>query len=354
MANLVENLSIKVALTNTCNFKCMYCMGSETVPYSELISKMEDFRVAPLETGNISTDQLLNVLRAFRQEGFQSIRPTGGEPTIRKDWDRIVNEAADMGYKGVDITTNGATLSWYLKNHEGKLPYGLSTVKVSLDTCDPDEFRKITGGGDRYKVMRGVEEIADQVWVRANTVLLRSNATPKKLSSLLNFAQKLRMKQVQFLDLVYYPNMPGADPTFWEKEFIAFPEFQKVMEQITPGIQFEQAAGQFGVNFHKATLDGLVITFKDSTSTMRDAMCETCPVYCQEGRCLVRVGTDGNVTFCPDYQGELWHFNGPESLQNGTFSRNTGIIKQIVRGSRRTRTIEIFAKRHNLRLPKDV
>jgi len=316
---------------------------------------MEDFRVAPLETGNISTDQLLNVLQAFKQEGFQSIRPTGGEPTIRRDWDRIVNEAADMGYKGVDITTNGATLSWYVKHHEGKLPSGLSTVKVSLDTCDPEEFRKITGGGDLSKVMRGVEEIADQVWVRANTVLLRSNATPEKISSLLNFAQNLGMKQVQFLDLVYYPNMPGADPSFWEKEFIAFPEFKSIMEQIVPGIHFEQASGQFGVNFHKATLDnGLVITFKDSTSTMRDPMCETCPVYCQEGRCLVRVGTDGNVTFCPDYQGELWHFNGPESIKDGTFSENADTIKQIVQNSERKRTIEIFAERHNLRLPEQV
>jgi molybdenum cofactor biosynthesis enzyme MoaA len=246
-------------------------------------------------------------------------------------------------------------LSHYLDNHNSKLPKGLSTVKVSLDTYDPEEFKRITRGGDLNKIMDGVSRISSQTWVRANTVVLRSNTTPEKIKGLIDFCQSLGMKQVQFLDLVYYSNLPSANPNFWEEQFVGWPEFARVFKQVQPEAKFTELTNQFGVNFHSTKLDnGFIITFKDSTSTMRDPMCATCPLYCQEGRCLVRVATDGNVTFCPDYKAELPHFNGVRTLQDGSFDQKVNEIAKIVESSIRMRTIEIFAKKHNLKLPDEI
>jgi molybdenum cofactor biosynthesis enzyme MoaA len=351
---MLETLNLKVAFTGNCNLICGYCGGSRDRKSWPVPGKMEDYRAEPISSGNINTNQLLELLFNFRRHGFEGIRPTGGEPTLRQDWDTIVDKAAEMGFKGVDITTNGTTLTRYLSDHDGKLPKGLSTVKVSLDTCDPDEFRQITGGGDLNKVVSGIEAITDQVWVRANTVILRSNCKAEKISKFLDFCHKIGMKQVQFLDLVYYPNLPGADPKFWENEFVAWPEFLQTIKTVYPDIKFDSQVPELvGAIFHSATLkNGLVVTFKDSTSTSRDSGCNSCPVYCQEGRCLIRIGTDGNVTFCPDYEAKLWHFNGPKAIKDGTFDKNIEHIRSIVETSQRTQTIETFATRHNLRLPK--
>lgn len=351
----LSSVSIKLALTSSCNLNCIYCDGPSNRAKLSTSAAMEDYRAESVSTGNISTDQVLNILKAFNESGFVSVRPTGGEPTLRHDWDNIVDSLSSIGFRGIDITTNGMLLSQYLDTHDEKLPGGLSTVKISLDTHNPEEFKKITGGGDLYKLMDGVCRISKQVWVRANTVVMRSNSTPERIKDIIDFSQNLGIKQIQFLDLVHYSNLPGTDPHYWENEFIAWPEFKNIFGRVYPNAKFTEPSNQFGVNFHKTEINnGFVVTFKDSTSTMRDPKCASCPVYCQEGRCLIRVATDGNITFCPDYKTELPHFNGVKSLQDGTFNSEIDNIANIVETSRRLRTIEIFAQKHNLKLPNNV
>lgn len=348
----LNQISVKVAFSPACNLQCEYCGGSIDRKSSPIPAAMEDYRSENMLTGSISTDKLLLVLDQLYKAGFNSIRPTGGEPTLRSDWDYVVDQAAKIGYQGVDITTNGVTLNTYLDSHDGKLPVGLSTIKLSLDTCDPEEFRHVTGGADLNKIMSGVKRITDQVFVRANTVLLRRNLTPEKLANFMEFIHKNGLHQVQFLDLVYYPNLPNANKEFWEEEFVAFPEFRQVFAQVFPEVKFTRSSGQFGVNFFQTTLpDGLIVSFKDSTTTMRDKSCRECPLLCQEGRCLIRVGTDGNITFCPDYGAELLHFNGLQAIEDGTFDQQLAVLADIAKSSRSTRTIELFAKCYDLKLP---
>ena len=131
MNEILHEISAKVAFSPTCNLRCVYCRGSGSD--TTLPASMEDFRRQPLETGSISTEVLLKILQHLHNEGLRQIRPTGGEPMLRRDWDMVVTEAARMGYSNVDITTNGILLENYLENH-GSLPEGLSMVKISLDS----------------------------------------------------------------------------------------------------------------------------------------------------------------------------------------------------------------------------
>ena len=57
------------------------------------------------------------------------------------------------GIKDLGLTTNGILLEEYA----GKLAdAGLHRINISLDTLDPEKFRKITRGGDISKVLRGI------------------------------------------------------------------------------------------------------------------------------------------------------------------------------------------------------
>lgn len=347
-SEIIRNISAKVAFSPTCNLHCIYCRGDNVK--RDISASMEDFRRQPLETGCLSTEVLLDVLRHLHQEGLRQIRPTGGEPLLRKDWDVIVSEAARMGYSDVDITTNGILLETYLQEH-GSLPQGLSIVKVSLDTHDPDQFRKITGGGDLQKVIEGIKAISGKVYTRANRVLTRSEMNEKELMEFITFCQEIGLNGVQYLDLVYYNNLPNANPQFWEREFVPFSEFRDLASRVLGVDLVALKKPDTGVLFHQAELsNGFKITFKDSTITRRDEMCQTCPVYCQEGRCLVRIATDGNVTVCPDYRGELPSFNVVSSIGDGTLHDEMGKIADIFISTQQLPTLETFMKKHGLKL----
>ncbi|NMC35442.1 radical SAM protein [Candidatus Beckwithbacteria bacterium] len=347
----LADTTARVALWPYCNLFCNYCGGS-SYRNDAFPAAMEDFRKAPMHEGNLSSDDLLTILRQLHEQGgMTKMRGTGGEPLLRHDWDKIITEISEMGYKEVDITTNGILLTTYLEKNGG-LPKGLNVLKVSLDTCDPDSFREITGGGDLHKVLEGIRASSQLIYTRINRVLLRSEMTPSEMERFIDFCQGLGVKQVQYLDLVHYPNLDRSDKSFWEREFVAYPEFQTTVTQLYPKANFHTTRDQFGVAFHRALLpNGLVLSFKDSRYTMRDSECWDCPIFCQEGRCLVRVATDGNITLCPDYQGELPSFNARQALQDHSFQDRVQELQTIIERSEKVRTIELFTHKHNLELP---
>jgi len=293
-------------------------------------------------------------LSQFHEEaGVVKMRGTGGEPFLRKDWDSVVTSLSDIGYKDIDITTNGMLISTYLEE-KGGLPRGLSVLKVSLDTYDPERFKEITGGGDLSKVMSGVREAGKHTYTRANRVMLRSEMTPSEIERYVDFCRGLGVKQIQFLDLVHYENLGRNDKAFWSREFVAFPEFKTIVQKLYPEAEFKLTSDQFGVAFHRTQLsDGLTLGFKDSRFTMRDESCWTCPVFCQEGRCLIRIATDGNITFCPDYRGELPSFDAKQAFRDNSLPDKIQGLGEIVENSRRTNTIELFTNKHGLRLPEE-
>lgn len=361
---IIENTSVKVAFSPFCNFNCEYCGGNGERKNSPYPAVMEDYRSTPLTGGQIlTTEQTTECFKALASAGFKRIRPTGGEPTLNPEWDILIENAHELGFS-VDITTNGSRLNRYLDDKKN-LPVGLTMVKISLDTDDPDEYKKINGGmGDLKDVEKAISRILNLgAYVRLNTVLTRDRCNPGAIKQILDYSETLGIQQTQLLDLVYYPNYPSANlerlasnKKYWEEQFVSFKEFEDTFSQIYPDSKFSFASGQFGVNFWKTTLpSGLVVTFKDSTSTMRDEKCFNCPVFCQEGRCLLRLGTDGNLTPCPDYKAELPdNFNIPESVKDGSFTQKIGVIKESLINSKRVRSIEMFAKAHNLKLPDKV
>ena len=93
----------------------------------------------------LQDDELLLLVRLFASLGFDKIRLTGGEPTVRAKVVDLVREIADTpGVQHLTMTTNGVLL--------GKLARplkeaGLQRVNVSLDTLDPERFKRLTRWG---------------------------------------------------------------------------------------------------------------------------------------------------------------------------------------------------------------
>jgi cyclic pyranopterin phosphate synthase len=109
----------------------------------------------------------------FANLGFDKIRLTGGEPTVRAHVVDLVRGIAQTpGIRSLSMTTNGILL----KRLAAPLAEaGLQRVNVSLDTLDPDKFKRLTRWGSLEDVWAGIlaAEEAGLHPVKLNGVVVR-------------------------------------------------------------------------------------------------------------------------------------------------------------------------------------
>jgi cyclic pyranopterin phosphate synthase len=102
----------------------------------------------------LSFEEITRLAALFVRLGVEKIRLTGGEPLVRRNLDRLVaNLSAIEGLKDLCLTTNGSLLA---EKIESLKRAGLKRVNISLDTLDPDKFRRVTKRGDLSKVLEGI------------------------------------------------------------------------------------------------------------------------------------------------------------------------------------------------------
>ena len=149
---------LRISLTDACNLRCVYCMPEQMTfrPRDELLSD----------------DELRRLIGLFGAVGFRKIRFTGGEPTLRASLVDLVRHAMQTpGIEAVGLTTNGvllATLAAPLR------AAGLRSVNLSLDTLDPEKFRRITRWGRLDAVLAGLDAAAAAgLRIKLNAVVSR-------------------------------------------------------------------------------------------------------------------------------------------------------------------------------------
>jgi cyclic pyranopterin phosphate synthase len=150
---------LRISLTDHCNLRCVYCMPEEMVfrPNAEM---MQD-------------DEVLYFVRLFADLGFHKFRLTGGEPTVRANIVELVRDiAATPGVRSLSMTTNGVLLK---KLAIPLKEAGLQRVNISLDTLDPEKFRRLTRWGKLEDVWDGITaaETAGLAPIKVNAVVVR-------------------------------------------------------------------------------------------------------------------------------------------------------------------------------------
>ncbi|RME90286.1 MAG: GTP 3',8-cyclase MoaA [Anaerolineae bacterium] len=150
---------LRISLTDHCNLRCVYCMPEEMTfrPNAEL---MQD-------------DEIVTLTRLFASLGFDKIRLTGGEPTVRANVVDLVRRIARTpGVRSVSMTTNGILLS---RLAEPLARAGLQRVNISIDTLDPKKFHRLTRWGNVDDVWEGIHaaEEAGLTPIKLNAVVVR-------------------------------------------------------------------------------------------------------------------------------------------------------------------------------------
>src|SRR3954468_16249056 len=161
-----EVKSLRVSVTDKCNFRCRYCMpaeGLEWLPRDEVLS----------------FEEIARLVRLLAARGVDEIRLTGGEPLVRRDLPVLVEKLA--GIPGVDdlsLTTNGVLLD---RLAAPLVAAGLRRVNVSLDSLSHTRFAEITRRDALDRVLAGLEAAERHPELRpikVNSVAFRAFAEP--------------------------------------------------------------------------------------------------------------------------------------------------------------------------------
>lgn len=154
---------LRISVTDRCNFRCVYCMPKTVFG--------RDYPFLP-RADLLSFEEIERIARAFVAQGVEKIRITGGEPLLRHDLERLIEQLAKLPVE-ITLTTNGSLLA---KKAQTLKDAGLHRVTVSLDALDDGVFKRMSdveyAVGD---VLEGIEAaaIAGLAPVKVNCVVKR-------------------------------------------------------------------------------------------------------------------------------------------------------------------------------------
>ena len=152
---------LRLSVTDRCDLRCTYCMA-------EAMTFLPKAQVLTLE-------ELDRIAAAFIGLGVTKLRVTGGEPLVRKDvltlFERLSRHLRSGALEEVTLTTNGSQLA---RMADDLARHGVKRLNVSLDTLDPEKYRRITRGGDLAAALVGIDAAKTAgMAVKVNAVALR-------------------------------------------------------------------------------------------------------------------------------------------------------------------------------------
>jgi cyclic pyranopterin phosphate synthase len=185
---------LRISVTDRCNFRCTYCMpeeGMRWVPREDLLSFEEIERVARV---------------CVERFGFDGIRLTGGEPTVRARLPMLVSMLSRLRVPAtgepVDLamTTNGATLRLLASDLRQA---GLRRVNISCDSLDRERFAALARRDALPQVLDGIDAALAAGFspVKINVVMIRGHNDDEAV----DFATFGRQRGVQPRFIEYMP-----------------------------------------------------------------------------------------------------------------------------------------------------
>lgn len=204
--------TLRISVTDHCNFRCVYCMPEEGVTY---IPKDQV----------LTYEEMTTVARAAISHGIHDFKLTGGEPLLRKDLTALVRMLRALpGCGELSLTTNGLLLAEMARPLRDA---GIRRITVSLDTLDPDRFRRITRTGDLARVWRGIDaaERCGLGPAKLNVVVMRSY----NLDEVVAFA-RLTLAAPRTIRFIEFMPLGRSKLLMDEDQFVSYGEIRSRIE----------------------------------------------------------------------------------------------------------------------------
>ena len=222
--------SMRISVTDKCNFRCTYCMPAEGLPWL----KKADI---------LSYEEILRITRVAVSIGIEQIRLTGGEPLVRRELPELVRQLHEIdGLRSLSVTTNGILLK---QQARALAEAGLTRINVSMDSLSHEKFAQLTRRDQLDRVLEGLEEVGKYPSIqpiKINAVAIRGYSEDEVLD-FVRFARDKAyvMRWIEFMPL-------DADQIWRKEDILAGADIKAIIEgsygplvQITSGDSSETA-----------------------------------------------------------------------------------------------------------------
>jgi GTP 3',8-cyclase len=212
---------LRLAVTDRCNFRCVYCMPPDGVPFKDHMEIL-------------SYEDMLFFVKVAAQVGMSKVRITGGEPLVRKGVPSLVGMIRSVPeICDISLTTNGVLLPRFAAELKDN---GLNRVNISLDSLAPERYRRLTRGGSLAGALAGVEAAleCDLSPVKLNVVMM-----PELLDELEGFVELTRERPLHVRFIEWMP-VGGCGPRSTEESLtkdqvlVSLSPVEKRFGELTP------------------------------------------------------------------------------------------------------------------------
>ncbi|MBD3609415.1 MAG: GTP 3',8-cyclase MoaA [Gammaproteobacteria bacterium] len=202
----------RISITDRCDFRCVYCMS-------------EDMKFEP-RNELLSLEEIAQIGTSLSELGVRKLRITGGEPLGRKNVMWLFEHLGGLeNIRDLTITTNGSQLP---KMARALAESGVTRVNISLDSLQPERFKRITRTGDLDKVLDGIHAAADAGFkrVKLNTVAMKGR-NDDELLDIVDFARNTG------IDVVFIEEMPLGNTSNHDRQetYCSSDEVRSIIEQ---------------------------------------------------------------------------------------------------------------------------
>lgn len=206
---------LRLSLTGECNFKCRYCGGGEK-------ARTGGF---PLQYTHAST--FVDRVKAIHSiNPLRQVHLTGGEPLVYPYLSELIRSLKELKIESVAMTTNGSLLGRWL---DSLVDSGLDSMNVSLDSLDPEGFKKITGSARLDQIIQGIDAaVAKGVRVKINAAIVRG-FNEDQIVPLLEFAKE-RSIRIRYIELME----AGPAKELFETGFVSQEEILHTIGRVYP------------------------------------------------------------------------------------------------------------------------
>jgi GTP 3',8-cyclase len=260
--------SLRVSVTDKCNFRCTYCMPAEGL------------RWLPKEEV-LSFEEIARLVGVLAPMGVREVRLTGGEPLVRRDLPELVAMLA--GIPGVDdlsLTTNGVLLD---RLAEPLVRAGLRRINVSLDSLSHVRFAELTRRDALDAVLRGLaaaERHPELRPIKVNCVAIKG-FTEQEVPALAELARR-KPYVVRFIEF-----MPlDADEAWRDDQVLTGAEIRALVEERWPLVELPAGPSSTSRRFRFADGAG-ELGFVNPVS---EPFCSSCD--------RIRLTADGQLRTC--------------------------------------------------------
>lgn len=254
---------LRISLTDSCNFRCSYCMPEEDIQSMPNAHLMQP-------------DEIEAIAKKFVDLGVKKIRLTGGEPLVRKEFTDIIHSLSQLPVE-LTMTSNGVLIDKHLESLKAA---GIRKVNISLDTLNKETFYKLTKRDQFEKVWENINLLLENNFrVKINVVAL-NGIIEKELLGFVQLTKDLPL-HVRFIEFMPFAgNLWNKDKVLTAAKMLEMVKekfiFSKLKDAPNDTAKAFQAAGHLG-------------TFAFIT-TMSEHFCGTCN--------RMRITADGKMKNC--------------------------------------------------------